>query len=151
LLNTPVVGEGIGQRLRPWWQRVLADQQGRQRLQHPTGIARTAFPQTAGQAQGQFRINVGQRGQAAFLIGGAGEHEQEPPWACLGPGLQALEAIAPMAAPTQQPHHHDLRLRRGGSQVVVDHRRVTEGSQVEPAQLSTQQLGLLLEQVVDRE
>ena len=65
-----------------------------------------------------------------------------------GPGLQLLQAVAPVATAPKKPHDHQLSGTQAGSDVVIEHRRVLQRREIEGAKaaLCTQGLWLQIEQ-----
>ena len=58
----------------------------------------------------------------------------------LGPALQLLKAIAPVASAAQQTHHHQPSLRDRGGDVVIDNSGLSQSGQVERPQRAAEQV-----------
>ena len=144
-LLAPVVGQGVGLGNGDGGGYPVAYQQVVQATQHGGHVAGATLPQAVADGQGQLGIGRAEAGQGFSLVLGAGHHEQLTPRpGC--PGPQLLQAIAPVAPAPEEPHQHDLGLRQAGADVVVDHRRMGQGLEVQAPQRTGEELGLVGQQ-----
>ena len=144
-LLAPVVGQGVGLGNGDGGGNPVAGQQVVQAPQHRSHVAGAALPQAVADGQGQLGIGRAEAGQGFGLVLGAGHHEQLTPRpGC--PGPQLLQAVAPVAPAPQEPHQHDLGLRQAGADVMVDHRRMGQGLEVQAPHGTGEELGLVRQQ-----
>ena len=115
---------------------IAAIEQGSQAGQDRGQVPGPAFAQAVAAGQRQALGNRAEGSQGRVFLSGTGHHQQMPAGAAARPGLELLEAIAPVTPAAEQPHQHQPGALKAGPQVVVEHGGVLQRRQVQATQLT---------------